>query len=60
MLKTMKKKVKKKQGYNARKDEYKKENPDIILMNDKIIGPKKKKLKIPKYLTEELPVPTNE
>ena len=29
------------------KDEYKKENPDVELMNDKIIGPKKSKLKIP-------------
>ena len=29
------------------KDEYKKENPDVQLMNDKIIGPKKSKLKIP-------------
>ena len=29
------------------KDDYKKENPDIKLMNDKIIGPKKSKLKIP-------------
>ena len=49
-----------KSKWDELKDEYKKENPDIILMNDKIIGPKKKKLKIPKYLTEELPVPTNE
>ena len=29
------------------KDNYKKENPDVQLMNDKIIGPKKSKLKIP-------------
>jgi len=29
------------------KDEYKKENPNVNLMNDKIIGPKKSKLKIP-------------
>ena len=29
------------------KDEYKKENPDVKLMNDKIIGPSKSKLKIP-------------
>jgi hypothetical protein len=29
------------------KDDYKKENPDIKLMNDKIIGPKKSKLKMP-------------
>ena len=42
------------------KDGYKKENPDITLMGDKLIKPKKNKLKIPKYLTEELPIPTNE
>ena len=29
------------------KDEYKKENPDLNLMGDKIIGPKKSKLKMP-------------
>jgi len=29
------------------KDDYKKENPDLELMNDKIIGPSKSKLKIP-------------
>ena len=29
------------------KDDYKKENPDVKLMNDKIIGPKKSKLKMP-------------
>ena len=29
------------------KDGYKKENPDLKLMNDKIIGPKKSKLKMP-------------
>ena len=29
------------------KDGYKKENPDLKLMNDKLIGPKKSKLKIP-------------
>ncbi len=43
------------------KDEYKKENPDIQLMGDKFIKPSKKKLVIPKYLTEEgsmiLPLP---
>ena len=41
------------------KDEYKKENPDVILMGDKFIDGKKK-LKIPKYLTDEnivLPLP---
>ena len=42
------------------KDGYKKENPDITLMGDKIIKPKKNKLKIPKYLTDELPIPTND
>ena len=35
------------------KDDYKKENPDIKLMGDKFIKPGKKKLVIPKYLTEE-------
>ena len=43
------------------KDEYKKENPDVILMGDKFIKPSKKKLKIPKYLTDDksviLPLP---
>ena len=43
------------------KDDYKKENPDVTLMGDKFIKPGKKKLKIPKYLTEEgsviLPLP---
>ena len=42
------------------KDEYKKENPDVNLMGDKFIKPSKKKLKIPKYLTDEniiLPLP---
>ena len=29
------------------KDDYKKENPDLTLMGDKIIGPSKSKLKIP-------------
>ena len=29
------------------KDDYKKENPDLKLMGDKIIGPKKSKLKMP-------------
>ena len=39
--------------------DYKKENPDVKLMGDKFIDGKKK-LKIPKYLTDEkiiLPVP---
>ena len=43
------------------KDDYKKENPDVKLMGDKFIKPNKKKLVIPKYLTEEgsviLPLP---
>ena len=43
------------------KDDYKKENPDIKLMGDKFIKPSKKKLVIPKYLTEDenviLPLP---
>ena len=47
------------------KDEYKKENPEVNLMGDKFIKPSKKKLKIPKYLTDEniilpLPKPKNE
>ena len=44
-------------AWDGLKDEYKKENPDITLMGDKFL--KKKKLKIPKYLTDEiiLPVP---
>ena len=46
-------------AWDGLKDDYKKENPDITLMGDKFINGKKK-LKIPKYLTEELPVPTND
>ena len=48
------------------KDDYKQENPDIQLMGDKFIKPSKKKLIIPKYLTEEgsviipLPKPKSE
>ena len=43
------------------KDEYKKENPDLKLMNDKIIGPKKSKLKIPpKDYILPLPKPKND
>jgi hypothetical protein len=41
------------------KDEYKKENPDVKLMGDKFIT-NRKKLIIPKDLTGELPVPTND
>ena len=40
------------------KKDYKEDNPEIILMGDKFLN--KKKLKIPKYLTEELPLPKNE
>jgi len=46
-------------AWDSLKDEYKEENPDVILMGDKFIT-NKKKLEIPKYLTDELPVPTNE
>ena len=43
------------------KDDYKKENPDIELMNDKLIGPKKSKLKIPpKDYILPLPKPKDE
>ena len=48
------------------KDEYKKENPDVKLMGDKFLKPTKKKLKIPKYLTDDneivlpLPKPSND
>ena len=45
--------------WDSMKDEYKEENPDITLMGDKFLK-KKNTLKIPKYLTDELPVPTNE
>ena len=41
------------------KDDYKKDNPGINLMGDKFIT-NKKKLIIPKDLTGELPVPTND
>ena len=43
------------------KDDYKKENPDITLMGDKIIGPSKSKLKIPpKDYILPLPKPKND
>ena len=43
------------------KDGYKKENPDVKLMNDKLIGPKKSKLKIPpKDYILPLPKPKND
>ena len=48
-----------KSSWDELKDDYKKENPNITLMGDKFIN-NKKKLKIPKYLTDELPIPTNE
>ena len=53
-----------KSKWDELKDDYKKENPDITLMGDKFIKSNKKKLKIPKYLTDEkeivLPIPTND
>jgi len=39
------------------KDDYKEENPEVKIMGDKFIT-NKKKLKIPKDLTGELPIPT--
>ena len=43
------------------KDDYKKKNPDITLMGDKIIGPSKSKLKIPpKDYIMPLPKPKND
>ena len=43
------------------KDEYKKDNPDVKLMNDKLIGPSKSKLKIPpKDYILPLPKPKND
>ena len=43
------------------KDDYKKENPDLTLMGDKIIGPSKSKLKIPpKDYIMPKPKPKNE
>ena len=36
-----------KSKWDELKDDYKKENPELILMGDKIIGPSKSKLKIP-------------
>jgi len=49
-----------KSAWDDMKDGYKKENPDLKLMGDKFLKPSKKKLKIPKYLTEDniiLPLP---
>ena len=43
------------------KDGYKKDNPDLKLMNDKLIGPKKSKLKMPpKDYILPLPKPKND
>ena len=43
------------------KDDYKKDNPDVNLMGDKIIGPSKSKLKIPpKDYILPLPKPKND
>ena len=43
------------------KDDYKKENPDVELMNDKLIEPSKSKLKIPpKDYILPLPKPKND
>ena len=43
------------------KDGYKKENPEVNLMGDKLIGPSKSKLKIPpKDYILPLPKPTND
>ena len=48
-----------KSKWDVLKDEYKKENPELILMGDKIIGPSKSKLKIPpKDYILPLPKPT--
>ena len=50
-----------KSKWDELKDDYKKENTDVKLMNDKIIGPKKNKLKIPpKDYILPLPKPTND
>ena len=50
-----------KSKWDELKDDYKKENPDVKLMNDKIIGPKRSKLKIPpKDYILPLPKPKNE
>jgi len=49
-----------KSKWDELKDDYKKENPDVQLMGDKFLKPTEKKLKIPKYLTDDniiLPLP---
>ena len=52
-----------KSKWDELKDDYKKENPELNLMGDKFLNPSKKKLKIPKYLTDDniiLPLPKPE
>ena len=50
-----------KSKWDELKDNYKKENPELTLMGDKIIGPSKSKLKIPpKDYILPLPKPKNE
>ena len=50
-----------KSKWDELKDDYKKENPELTLMGDKIIGPSKSKLKIPpKDYILPLPKPKNE
>ena len=50
-----------KSKWDELKDDYKKENPNLTLMGDKIIGPSKSKLKIPpKDYILPLPKPKNE
>ena len=50
-----------KSKWDELKDDYKKENPELILMGDKIIGPTKSKLKIPpKDYIMPKPKPKNE
>ena len=50
-------------AWDSLKNDYKEENPDITLMGDKFLKPSKKKLKIPKSLTDDnmvLPLPKPE
>jgi len=50
-----------KSKWDELKDDYKKENPEVNLMGDKIIGPKNSKLKIPpKDFILSLPKPKDE
>ena len=49
-----------KSKWDELKDDYKTENPDVQSMGDKFLKPIEKKLKIPKYLTDDniiLPLP---